>query len=637
MEREMQVIDDNLRLNGVYEAREWQAAFDSLSEWVSIHDKDFKIVRANKSMAEALHTSPKALVGQYCYNVICHAAKPCLGCPKNLVQQTGTHHSSRVFLPRLGFFSDVSIWPLLDPDGEVDRTIHVIRDAALYSNLDIDPTQGGLWFRKLANSLPYMAFELDNLGNLIFANPALMAVTGYKPEEFGASLNAKQMVDGGDMEKLQKDILMRILGVHAGKPEYTIITKAGKRIPVEVFASPILDAAKKPIGLRGIAFDITERRHSEETVLQNALELDRVFNTAAGAMCIINKDFSIRRMNNEFAATFGLDASKSVGRKCNEILRHICCDRMQCPLGMVLNGANRIEQETEADTSTGEKCSFHLTVVPYCDSNGEVLGMVSNFRNITDMKLVQKQLQQASILASLGEMTAGIAHEVNNPLSSILLYSELLMAGDVPPKMRKDLKLIHDEAERAARTMSELLNYARGIETAVRKVNLNNLVKKVLEVRSYQHGVKNIRVLLKLSRKPLYTRGDANQLTQVVMNLVLNAEDSLSEKKGGKITITTEVGSKWGRLIVKDTGRGINKENLQKIFFPFFTTKKNTQRSGLGLSVCYGIVTRHHGFIRAENNPGGGARFVVELPLVQPKHRRVKPAKMSLEKNHEPA
>ena len=250
--------------------------------------------------------------------------------------------------------------------------------------------------------------------------------------------------------------------------------------------------------MRGIAFDITERRRSEETVRQNALELDRVFNTAAGAMCIINKDFSIRRMNNEFAATFGLDASDSVGRKCHEMLKHICCDRMQCPMSMVLNGANRIEQETETDTATGERASFHLTVVPYCDSNGEVLGIVFNFRNITDMKVVQKQLQQASLLASLGEMTAGIAHEVNNPLSSILLYSELLMAGDIHPKMRKDLRLIHDEAERAARTMSELLNYARGIEAAVRKVNLNVLVRKVLEVRKYQHGVKNVRVIRKL-------------------------------------------------------------------------------------------------------------------------------------------
>ena len=438
----------------------------------------------------------------------------------------------------------------------------------------IADTQDGVWFRKMASSLPYIAFEVDNAGNLLYANPVLISVIGYGPEDFKTGLNAQQIVAIGDMDKLRKDILNRVMGIQTGRPEYTLISKKGNPIPVEVFAAPILDDDKFPVGLRGIAFDISERKRNVEEVVQNALELDRVFNTAAGAMCIINKDFSIRRMNNEFAVTFGIDPAGAVGRKCHELLRRICCDQMQCPMSMVLNGANRVEQEIEVDIASGDKASFHITVVPYCDSSGEALGMVSNFRNITDMKLVQKQLQQASLLASLGEMTAGIAHEVNNPLSSILLYSELLMAGDIPPKMRKDLRLIHDEAERAARTMSELLNYARGIETSVSKVNLNTLVKKVLEVRSYQHGVKNIRVIRKLSKMPLYTRGDPNQLTQVIMNIVMNAEDSLSEKKGGDITVASEVGSKWGRLIISDTGKGINEENLQKVFFHSFRLRK---------------------------------------------------------------
>ena len=601
---------------------EWQAAFDGVSEWISIHDSDFRIVRANKALADALHTTPAELVGEFCYKAICRSSQECFGCPQKTAQQTMTHQTSKVFLKRLGFACDISVWPMADDDGQAGHSLHIIRDAAHYDNLQLDPTQGGLWFRKLANSLPYLAFEMDNQGIVTFANPALMAAAEYKPEEFGAGLSIQQLIESCDIERMHKDILTRLIGTYSGRPEYTIISKTGKRIPVEVFASLILDEEKKPSGLRGIAFDVTERNKNEESLRQNALELDRVFNTAAGATCIINKDLSIRRMNNEFAATFGLDLSASIGRKCGDVLKHICCERIQCPMNMVLNGANRIEQETEAVTAGGEKNSFHMTVVPYCGSNGEILGMVANFRDITEMKTVQKQLQQASLLASLGEMTAGIAHEVNNPLSSILLYSELLMAGDIHPKMRKDLKLIHDEAERAARTMSELLNYARGIDTSVRRVNINNLVKKVLEVRSYQHGVKNIRVIRRLSSAPLYALGDANQLTQVIMNIVMNAEDALGEKRGGDIIITTESGSKWGRLIISDTGKGISEESLQKIFFPFFTTKKHTQRSGLGLSVCYGIITRHHGFIRAESNQDGGATFIVELPVSQPKLKR---------------
>jgi PAS domain-containing protein len=155
-------------------ANEWQAAFDSISEWISIHDMDFKIVRANRALAEALHTTQEALIGQHCYSVICHSSQPCFGCPQKLVHETKTHQSSRVFLPNLGFYSNVAIWPLFGQDGKVEHTVHVIRDVAQYNRMDIDPTQGGVWFRKLANSLPYIAFELDNSGNLVFANPSLM-------------------------------------------------------------------------------------------------------------------------------------------------------------------------------------------------------------------------------------------------------------------------------------------------------------------------------------------------------------------------------------------------------------------------------------------------------------------------------
>jgi PAS domain S-box-containing protein len=482
-------------------------------------------------------------------------------------------------------------------------------------------------FHRLANSLPCPAFEIDTTGKLTFANDVLMSITGYSPDDFKKGMSARNLVASSQVKELQKDIEMGIAGILKGRAEYIIKSRTDKYIPVEIFASTILDAKNRAVGLRCIAFDITERKRNEVLMQQNALELDRVFNTATGAMCIINKDYSIQRMNNEFADTFGINSEESAGRKCHEVLQHVCCNRIQCPMSLVMGGARRVEQEIETRTIKTENANFHLTVVPYCDSNGEVLGLVSNFRDITDMKTVQKQLQQASLLASLGEMTAGIAHEVNNPLSSILLYSELLMAGDVTPRMRKDLRLIHDEAERAAKTMSELLNYARGIDAAVSRVDLNALVRKVLQVRSYQHGVKNISVNRSLSKAPIYVLGDSNQLTQVVMNLILNAEDALNEKRGGTISVITDPGNKWGRLIVSDTGKGISEENLQKIFFPFFSTKANTnkQRSGLGLSVCYGIVTRHHGFIRAENNVEGGSSFIVELPLMKAKAKREKP------------
>jgi signal transduction histidine kinase len=236
-------------------------------------------------------------------------------------------------------------------------------------------------------------------------------------------------------------------------------------------------------------------------------------------------------------------------------------------------------------------------------------------QDITERKQAEAQLQRSQLLASLGEMTAGIAHEVNNPLSSVLLYSEMLMAGDVPSQIKKDLKVVHDEAKRAARVMTDLLTYGRRVELRMRRFNLHGILKKVLDMRRYEERVQNITVATNLLDGPLYVKGDSAQLTQVFMNIMLNAEEALRESNGGNIVVATQIDGEWARVSVADDGTGIPEENLDRVFRPFFTTKQVGKGTGLGLSICYGIVTSHGGMIHAENNEMGGATFTVELPL----------------------
>jgi signal transduction histidine kinase len=226
------------------------------------------------------------------------------------------------------------------------------------------------------------------------------------------------------------------------------------------------------------------------------------------------------------------------------------------------------------------------------------------------------------LLASLGEMTAGIAHEVNNPLGSILLYSELLMAGSIPRLLKRDLKVIHDEAKRAARIMTDLLTYSRRMGSQGRRLDLHKVLKKVIDMRRYTEMVRNIDITADLHEGPLYVAGNSSQLTQLFMNLMLNAEEALGETKGGNISITTRMDKGWAKISVADNGPGIPQENLKQIFYPFFTTRPTGKGTGLGLSTCYGIVTAHKGLIRAERNEAGGATFVIELPLVKTRKRR---------------
>ncbi|MBN2238686.1 MAG: PAS domain S-box protein [Dehalococcoidales bacterium] len=251
------------------------------------------------------------------------------------------------------------------------------------------------------------------------------------------------------------------------------------------------------------------------------------------------------------------------------------------------------------------------------DHNEEAIGILGVTRDVTERKRMEEQLKHSELLASLGKMTAGIAHEVNNPLGSILLFSELMMKSEISHEVKKDLRVIHDEAKRAAKVMSDLLTYSLGGSNKVARLNLENVITKVCEMRLYAETVKNINVMVNFPPRPLIVFGDKSQLAQVFMNIMLNAEEALEENNGGNIFITATVSNEWVKIAIADDGIGIPEENISQIFYPFYTTKGIGEGTGLGLSTCYGIITSHGGLIHAENNNMSGVTIVIDLPLAK--------------------
>ncbi len=254
---------------------------------------------------------------------------------------------------------------------------------------------------------------------------------------------------------------------------------------------------------------------------------------------------------------------------------------------------------------------------PIRDDSGNIKGVVLVFRDITERKHMEERAQQSQILASLGEMTAGIAHEVNNPLAAILLYSELVAQADAPAAVQKDIRVIRNEARRASKIMKDLLTYSRKAAPIMRQLDIHKTIKKVVDMRRYQESVRNIDTDVRLADGPLRSRGSASQLTQVFMNLIVNAEESVEKSDDKRIVVTTETLGEVVRISIADSGGGIRQENLGRVFTPFFSTKPVGKGTGLGLATCHGIVTAHGGQIRAENNDMGGATFIVELPLAK--------------------
>ena len=221
-------------------------------------------------------------------------------------------------------------------------------------------------------------------------------------------------------------------------------------------------------------------------------------------------------------------------------------------------------------------------------------------------------------MASIGELSSGIAHELNNPLTSVIGFSQLLIEGDVPDDIKEDLSIVYSEAQRAASIVKNLLTFARKHTPVKQLSQINAVIEDVLRLRTYEQKVNNIEVEKHLATNLPEIMIDPFQMQQVFLNIIVNAEFAMLEAHNkGKLVITTEKSENIMRITFTDDGSGITKENLKHMFDPFFTTKEVGKGTGLGLSICHGIVTEHGGQIYARSGKGEGATFIIELPIIR--------------------
>ena len=237
------------------------------------------------------------------------------------------------------------------------------------------------------------------------------------------------------------------------------------------------------------------------------------------------------------------------------------------------------------------------------------------YNDVTEHKKMSEQLLASQRMASIGQLSTGIAHELNNPLTSILGFSNMLLEKEVPADLKEELQIIASEAARAARIVKGLLTFVRKNDAQKTLVNINRILENVLELRSYEQKVNNIRLHTQLDPDLPEIMADQFQMQQVFLNIVINAEYFMLEAhKQGNLTVSTQKIRDVVRIIFTDDGPGIAPENLTHVFDPFYTTKEVGKGTGLGLSICHGIVSAHNGRIYAESKLGEGSSFIVELP-----------------------
>ena len=240
---------------------------------------------------------------------------------------------------------------------------------------------------------------------------------------------------------------------------------------------------------------------------------------------------------------------------------------------------------------------------------------------LEELWATQLQLIQSEKLSAIGQLVSGVAHELNNPLTTILGNAQLLMSEPPNPQMRRRHERINHEALRCARIVENLLTVARERPPERVSLDLNRTLEVVLDLRAHQLELGGIRLVRDLSEDLPPVQGDPSRLQQVFLNLLVNAEQAIGSSAGVITMRTRKKGHEWIRVEVEDTGPGIAEKLLGRIFDPFFTTKPPGQGTGLGLSISASIVAEHGGRLWAESPPEGGARFIVELPVTTPPPR----------------
>ncbi len=368
----------------------------------------------------------------------------------------------------------------------------------------------------------------------------------------------------------------------------------------------------------------------EENLKQTRDKLQLIYDGINDYIFLLEPDCTIVEVNKAFLDKYGYEEQDVIGKKCYELV-YGCNDVINECRG------NHIETPYRHRTTTKDSRIVDRYIFPIHDSKGALVNRIEYIRDITEETTLKEQLAQAEKLSSLGEILSGIAHELNNPLTGVLGYCELLQETSNDKGIKEQLDKINDAALRCKKIIENLLSFARQHKIEKIQCNINDIIKKTLELKVYQLRMDNIEVLTDLYPHLPFTMADPYSIQQVFLNLINNAHISMVEKKTqGTLSIKTEHVNGLIRIIISDTGVGISEENMPKIFNPFFSTREVGSGTGLGLSISYGIIKEHNGKIYTSSKPGEGSSFFIELPVEPQKTITASPSVEITGDNREP-
>jgi len=485
--------------------------------------------------------------------------------------------------------------------------------------MDISAQENKEIAQKLIDSAGVVIIYLDPEGKVNFCNKKIYELTGLRQKNIIGS-DWLNLLSGDSDNVLKKDMLKAVMDdcvkYARGKDfESIILDKEGQNRFISWNLTPVFSAAKKIEGRLLVGQDITERREREISAKKIDDTLKNIFSTINDyALYLINLEGNITYFEMGSELMFGwrkkeilfkhaslLHPDRDGGNKLNHILEHV-----------KLFG--KYEATLELVNKDKKVIPVILTVNKFLDNHDKMIGYVFIAKDITERIKLERQVFQAEKMAAVGQLAAGMAHDINNPLLVISGRAQMLLDdGRLKDKVKTILNLIIAQTNRIYKLVDRILKFSRKSIPEFDTVDINEILESVMPL-IYYHKLPAAKIEIEknlLNRMPA-VKGDFQQLQEVFLNLLINAHQAMPE--GGVIRVSTSnFQNLYAQIIISDNGQGISPDNLKNIFMPFFSTKSDG--TGLGLSICYNIIKNHNGTIGIESQIKKGTTVTIKLPF----------------------
>ncbi len=584
--------------------RHWMEIFDAITDFIVVHDQTDKVLRVNRSLAEMIGVPPAELIGVNMRALLALTNDTAsYSCPFCRAMADDSDEFAHPVFDRTYLVSTSRVHGASD---EGLQTIHVLKDIS-------DRREAERRYRELFDNIQEGLFFSTPAGRFIEVNDAMVRMLGYSSREELLQIDIPRQLYFSP-EQREHHTEEMIENGHLRNFEATLRRKDGSPIHVLINAFGLHDNLGHLLQIRGLMLDVTGLRtyqselHRERDfsgkILSNTQSLILVADTA-GLISYAN-----RRWHDA-----GFEQRELLGRPLLELAAPGFVRPLADALQSTLNSQQVDNLELQIVRGNGAIGKFSANLSPMRDEQGTVTSIVLVLTDITDSAVLRDKLVHAEKMAAVGQLVSGVAHEVNNPLTAILGFADLLMENpDLPETARKDMRVILQEAQRTKQIVQNLLSFARQMPPQRTSVQLNAILRRTIQLRSYDFNSHGVDIVEHLDEGLPEVMGDAHQLQQVFLNILNNAYDAVHEiGRPARIEIMSTKAGDVVEVSFRDNGNGIS--HPDKIFDPFFTTKEIGKGTGLGLSICYGILKEHGGEILSHNNTGGpGATFIVRLP-----------------------